>query len=80
MKNTRTKEEGERYFARRNTRETTTHDARRTTTTDASERATHPFPFPFPFPSKIRGTMPRVIYPALKEARHPGYKRDNKEY
>ena len=38
------------------------------------------YPFPFPFPSKIRGTMPRVIYPALKEARHPGYKRDNKEY
>lgn len=31
-------------------------------------------------PSKIRGTMPRVIYPVLKEARHSGYKRDNKEY
>ena len=48
--------------------------------TTASERGASLLPFPSPFPSKIRGTMPRVIYPALKEARHPGYKRDNKEY
>lgn len=69
MKNVRTsgEEGGGGYFARRNTR----REPR-----DASERGA----YPFPFPSKIRGTMPRVIYPALKEARHPGYKRDNKEY
>lgn len=54
-----------------------THDdTRRRAARDASEWGA----YPFPFPSKIRGTMPRVIYPALKEARHPGYKRDNKEY
>lgn len=32
------------------------------------------------FPLKLEGTMLRVIYPALKETRHSGYKRDNKEY
>lgn len=41
----------------------------------AAERAFLPV-----FPLKLEDTMLRVIYPALKETRHSGYKRDNKEY